>query len=79
MIKFVSDMQLFCPPVSSTNKTDFNDIPEILLKGVLNTIYQTKLRRNYLSLLNFFFQLISELEIRVIVSVHVSSVVDREF
>ena len=78
-MKFVSDVQLFCPPVFSTNKTDCNDITEILLKGVLNTIYLTKLRRNYLSLLHFFFQLISEFEIRVIVSVHVSSVVDREF
>jgi hypothetical protein len=30
-------------PVSSTNKTDHHDIPEILLKVGLNTINQTKL------------------------------------
>jgi hypothetical protein len=30
------------PPVSSTNKTDRHDITEILLKGALNTINQTK-------------------------------------
>jgi hypothetical protein len=29
------------PPVSSTNKTDRNDITEILLKVALNTIKQT--------------------------------------
>ena len=39
--KFVSEKGLwFSPgtPVSSTNKTDRNDITEILLKVVLNTI-----------------------------------------
>ena len=30
-----------CSPVSSTNKTDHDDIAEILLKVVLNTINQT--------------------------------------
>ena len=30
-----------CSPLSSTNKTDRDDIPEILLKVVLNTINQT--------------------------------------
>ena len=43
VIKFVSDLQQvggFFPgtPVSSTNKTDHNDIAEILLKVALNTI-----------------------------------------
>ena len=43
VIKFVSDLQQvggFFPgtPVSSTNKTDHNDITEILLKVALNTI-----------------------------------------
>ena len=32
------------PPVSSINKTDRNDITEILLKVALNTIKQTKNR-----------------------------------
>jgi hypothetical protein len=35
----------WCSPgttVSSTNKTDHHDIPEILLKVTLNTINQTK-------------------------------------
>ena len=46
MIKFVSDLQQFGgflhagTPVS-TNKTDFPDITEILLKVALNTIKQT--------------------------------------
>jgi hypothetical protein len=30
------------PPISSTNKTDYQDITEILLKVALNTIKQTK-------------------------------------
>ena len=43
VIKFVSGLQQvggFFPgtPVSSTNKTDHNDITEILLKVALNTI-----------------------------------------
>jgi hypothetical protein len=43
VIKFVSDLQQvggFFPgtPVSSINKTDHNDITEILLKVALNTI-----------------------------------------
>ena len=46
VIKFVSDLasQWFSlsPPVSSTNKTDRQDITEILLKVELNTINQTK-------------------------------------
>jgi hypothetical protein len=47
VIKFVSDLQQaggFFPgtPVSSTNKTDSDDITEILLKVALNTIKQTK-------------------------------------
>ena len=29
------------PPVSSTNKTDYHDITEILLKVAVNTIKQT--------------------------------------
>jgi hypothetical protein len=33
------------PPVSSTNKTDRNDITEILLKVALNTINQKPLQR----------------------------------
>jgi hypothetical protein len=42
MIKFVSDLRQFGgfspgPPVSSTNKTDRQDITEILLKVALNT------------------------------------------
>jgi hypothetical protein len=45
VIKLVSDLQHvtgFSPGtlVSSTNKTDHHDITEILLKGVMNTIYQ---------------------------------------
>jgi hypothetical protein len=43
VIKFVSDLQqvggfFSGTPVSSTNKTDHNDITEILLKVALNTI-----------------------------------------
>ena len=34
------------PPVSSTNKTDRNDITEILLKVALNTIKQTNNQTN---------------------------------
>ena len=46
MIKFVSDLRKIggfspAPPVSSTNKTDRNDITEILLKVALNTNKQT--------------------------------------
>ena len=46
VIKLVSDIRQvggFCPgtPVSSINKTDRNDITEILLKVTLNTIKQT--------------------------------------
>ena len=40
-IKFVSDLcrvSGFRTPVSSINKTDYNDITEILLKVALNTI-----------------------------------------
>jgi hypothetical protein len=41
-IKFVSDLQQVSgTPVSSTNKTDRQDIIEILLKVALNTINQT--------------------------------------
>jgi hypothetical protein len=44
--KFVSDLRqvggFLCIPVSSTNKTDYHDITEILLKVALNTIKQTK-------------------------------------
>ena len=44
MIMFVSDLwqigEFFpCTPVSSINKTDRHDIPGILLKVALNTIY----------------------------------------
>ena len=43
VIKFINDMQQiggFSPgtPVSSTNKTDCHDIPEILLKVALSNI-----------------------------------------
>jgi len=40
MIKYCSDLRWFSPglPVSATNKTDGNDITEILLKVALNTI-----------------------------------------
>jgi homoserine acetyltransferase len=46
VIKFVSDMRhvgRFSPGslISSTNKTDYHDITEILLKVVLNTITLT--------------------------------------
>ena len=43
VIKFVSDLQWFSPgtSVSSTNKTNRHDIPEILLKVALNTIIIT--------------------------------------
>jgi archaellin len=46
VIKFVSDLRKIggfspAPPVSSTNKTDRNDITEILLKVALNTNKQT--------------------------------------
>jgi hypothetical protein len=46
VIKFVSDLPRavgFSPgtPVSSTNKTDRQDITEIVLKVALNTIKQT--------------------------------------
>jgi len=38
VIKFVSDLrQVVGTPVSSNNKTDRHDIPEILLKVALNT------------------------------------------
>jgi hypothetical protein len=43
-IKFVSDFSPE-PPVSTTNKTDCHDITEILLKGELNTINQTKINK----------------------------------
>jgi hypothetical protein len=47
LIKFVSDLRqsvIFSgTPVSSTNKTDRNDITEILLKVVLNTKILTPL------------------------------------
>ena len=47
LIKFVSDLRqsvVFSgTPVSSTNKTDRNDITEILLKVVLNTKILTPL------------------------------------
>jgi hypothetical protein len=47
VIKFVSDFQQVCGfslgnPVSSTNKTDHHDIPEILLKVALSIINQPK-------------------------------------
>jgi hypothetical protein len=46
LIKFVSDLRQVSvspgTPISSTNKTDCQDITEILLKVVLNTINQTK-------------------------------------
>ena len=47
VIKFVNDLRQvvgFSPstPVSSTNKTDYHDITEILLKVALNTIKPTK-------------------------------------
>ena len=43
MIKFTSDWLVVSPGslVSSTNKSDRNDITEILLKVALNTIKQT--------------------------------------
>ena len=45
MTKFVSDLRQVVfspgPPVSSTNKTNFHYITEILLKVALNTIKQT--------------------------------------
>ena len=48
MIKFVSDLRQVgdvspCTPDSSTNKTDLNDVNEILLKVALNTITVTPL------------------------------------
>jgi hypothetical protein len=51
VIKFVSDFvtdRWFStdPPVSSTNKTDRNDIREILLKVALNTIKQANKQTN---------------------------------
>jgi hypothetical protein len=47
VIKFISDFAIgrwFSPgtPVSSTNKTDRHDIPEIFLKVALNPINQPK-------------------------------------
>jgi hypothetical protein len=47
VIKFVSDLRqvsgfFLGTPVSFTNKTDRQDITEILLKVALNTINQTK-------------------------------------
>jgi hypothetical protein len=41
VIKFVSDLLSPGPQVSSTNKTDRQDITEIVLKVALNTIKQT--------------------------------------
>jgi hypothetical protein len=45
VIKFIGDLRqvggFLGPPVSSTNKTDRQDIAEILLKVALNTIKQT--------------------------------------
>jgi hypothetical protein len=43
VIKFTSDWLVISPGilVSSTNKSDRNDITEILLKVALNTIKQT--------------------------------------
>ena len=43
MIKFVSDLRQVSDflPVLSTNKTDFHDITEILLKVAINTITLT--------------------------------------
>ena len=38
--------------VSSTNKTNSHDITEILLKGALNTINQTKKKKNILKIAN---------------------------
>jgi hypothetical protein len=51
VIKFVSDLRqvsgfLQGPPISSTNKTDRQDITEILLKVALSTIYQTNKQTN---------------------------------
>ena len=47
-------------PVSSTNKTDRHDIPEILIKVALNTIKQTNVSKNvltiYLGKTNNFFR-----------------------
>ena len=48
VIKFVSDLRQIGDfprdsPVSSTNKTDRNDITEILLKVALNTITQIRI------------------------------------
>ena len=39
-------------PVSSTNKTDHHDIAEILLKVVLNTIYQATISAEHTVLRN---------------------------
>jgi hypothetical protein len=53
VIKFVSDLQWFSP-VSSTNKTESQDITEILLKVALNTIKETNNGENHCkSLTNF--------------------------
>jgi hypothetical protein len=53
-MKFVSDLRQIGgfspgPPVSSTNKTDRQDITEILLKVTLNTISQTFFSSFFLS------------------------------
>ena len=55
MIKFVSDLRLTGqwfspgPPVSSTNKTNRNDITEILWKVALDSIELTNLSPTFLS------------------------------
>ena len=67
VIKFVNDLRQvvgFSPstPVSSTNKTDYHDITEILLKVVLNTIKPTKtnifqysIRRSHKTCVNVYY------------------------
>jgi hypothetical protein len=56
VIKFVSDLWQVGgfspgPPLSSTNKTDHQDMTEMLLKVTLNTFKQTTIHDPGLSLL----------------------------
>ena len=49
------------PPVSSNNKPDRHDIPEILLKVVLNTIKQTNKQTNKTFVIKMFYVLSDEI------------------
>jgi hypothetical protein len=68
VIKFVSELLQVGgfspdPPVSSTDKTDFHDITEIVLKVWLNTIKETQeLMRELCLPMNILYHFIFSLE-----------------